>query len=132
MIRHTEALFRFGAARPARDDFDENPYQEWTECDARRPGREVYGRSPFMRSLAPAELRLLAEEDVQARAEYAAEREAEANQASDSHTAGPSATFCNEFSRGLLSGSLLLHRLDELSPRQATHVHAPRNRLSAA
>jgi len=77
-IRRTEALFRFGAALPARDEFDENLYHEWTERDTRRPGREVYGRSPFLRSLTPAELRLLAEADVQAQAEYAAEREAEA------------------------------------------------------
>ena len=78
-VRRTEALYLFGAALPARDDFDENLYREWRERDARRPpDRATYGRSPHLRGLTPAELRQLAEADVRAQAEYAAELEAEA------------------------------------------------------
>ena len=40
-VRRTEALYRFGAALPARDDVDEDLYREWRERDARRP-RDVW------------------------------------------------------------------------------------------
>ncbi len=84
MIRRTEALFRFGAARPARNDFDQNPYQSGRSATREGRAAKCTDAPHPCRSLAPAELRLLAQADVQARAEYAAEREAEANQASDS------------------------------------------------
>jgi len=87
-IRRTEALFRFrGGPSCARDEFDEDLYHEWTERDA---ARGVYGRSPFLRSLTPAELRLLVEADVQAQAEYAPTKRPRLKQASDRRAAWPS------------------------------------------
>lgn len=77
-VRRTEALFLFGAALPPRDEFDENLYREWHQRDARRPGREVYGRSPHLRSLTPAERHDIAVDNVQAEAERASMLEAEA------------------------------------------------------
>ena len=78
-VRRTEALYLFGAALPARDDFDENLYREWRERDARKPpDRATFGCSPHLRGLTPAELRQLAEADLRAQAEYAAELETEA------------------------------------------------------
>jgi hypothetical protein len=77
-VRRTEALFLFGAALPPRDGFDENLYREWHMRDARRPGREVYGRSMHLRSLTYAELHDIAVDNVQAQAERATMLEAEA------------------------------------------------------
>jgi chromosome condensin MukBEF MukE localization factor len=71
-VRITEALFRFGAALPARDDFEQDLYREWHARDARRPGFTVYGRSPHLRGLTDEQLRELAQADVQAQAEHAA------------------------------------------------------------
>ncbi len=72
-VRLTEALFRFGAALPARDDFEQDLYREWHARDARRPGFTTYGRSPHLRGLTAGQLRELAQADVRAQAEYAAE-----------------------------------------------------------
>ena len=71
-VRITEALFRFGAALPARDDFEQSLYREWHARDARRPGFTTYGCAPHLRSLTVGELRELAQADVQAQAEHAA------------------------------------------------------------
>jgi hypothetical protein len=71
-VRITEALFRFGAALPARDDFEQDLYREWHARDARRPGFSVYGRSPHLRGPTDDQLRELAQADVQAQAEHAA------------------------------------------------------------
>ncbi len=65
-IRRTEALFRFGAALPARDDFDHDLYREWHARDARRSGFATYGSAPYLRGLTPGQLRELAEADAQA------------------------------------------------------------------
>jgi hypothetical protein len=73
-VRRTEALYRFGAALDPRDDFERNLYHEWHARDASRPTRATYGRSPHLRGLTPSQLRQLAEADVQAQAEYFAER----------------------------------------------------------
>ena len=57
-VRRTEALYLFGAALPARDDFDEDLYREWHERDARRPsGLTAYGCAPHLRALTPGQLR---------------------------------------------------------------------------
>ncbi len=66
-IRRTEALFRFGAALPARDDFDHDLYREWHTRDARRSGFATYGSAPHLRGLTPGQLRELAEADAQER-----------------------------------------------------------------
>ena len=68
-IRRTEALYRFGAALPPRDDLDEDLYREWHARDARRPsGLTTYGCAPYLRALTPGQLHQLAEADVQAQA----------------------------------------------------------------
>lgn len=73
-VRRTEALFRFGAALPPRDDLDEDLYREWHARDARRPsGLTTYGCAPHLPALTPGQLHQLAEADVQAQAEYDAE-----------------------------------------------------------
>ena len=72
-LRTTEALFRFGAALPARDDFEQDLYREWHARDARRPGFTTYGCAPHLRGLTDDQLRELAQADVQAQAERAAE-----------------------------------------------------------
>jgi chromosome condensin MukBEF MukE localization factor len=45
-VRITEALFRFGAALPARDDFEQSLYNQWHARDDRRPGFTTYGCAP--------------------------------------------------------------------------------------
>lgn len=76
-VRRTEALFLFGAALPPRDEFDENLYREWHERDARRPGREIWGRHTHLRNLTRADLHHIAVDNVQAQAERAAKLEAD-------------------------------------------------------
>ena len=72
-VRRTEALYLFGAALPARDDFDENLYREWRERDARRPpdrarmGAPAPAQPDTRRATATRRGRL------RAQAEYAAE-----------------------------------------------------------
>jgi hypothetical protein len=66
-IRRTEALFRFGAALPARDDFEHGLYREWHARDAQRLGSGTYGCAPHLRGLTPGQLRELAEVDAQER-----------------------------------------------------------------
>ncbi len=72
-VRVTEALFRFGAALPARDDFEQDLYRKWHARDARRQGFTTYGCAPHLRGLTADQLRELALADVQAQAERAAE-----------------------------------------------------------
>ncbi len=72
-VRLTEALFRFGAALPARDDFEQDLYREWHARDARRPRFTTYGCAPHLRGLTADQLRELAQADTQAQAERAAE-----------------------------------------------------------
>ena len=50
-LRLTEALFRFGAALPACDDFEQDLYRPWHARDARRPGFTTYGCSPHLHGL---------------------------------------------------------------------------------
>jgi hypothetical protein len=71
-VRITEALFRFGAALPARDDFEQDLYTEWHARDDRRPGFTTYGCAPHLRGLTADQLRELAHADVHAQAEHAA------------------------------------------------------------
>jgi hypothetical protein len=72
-VRLTVALYRFGAALPARDDFEQDLYREWHARDARRPGFTTYGSAPHLRGLTDDQRRELAQADVQAQAERAAE-----------------------------------------------------------
>jgi hypothetical protein len=76
-IRRTEALFRFGAALPARDGFEHDLYQEWHARDAGRPGFAIFGCSPHLRGLTLGQLRQLAEADAQERANERGEAVAE-------------------------------------------------------
>jgi hypothetical protein len=71
-VRRIEALFRFGAALPARDGFDEALYREWGASRDRTSARPIYGCFPQLRTLTARDLRLLAEANVRAQAEDAA------------------------------------------------------------
>jgi hypothetical protein len=72
-MRRIEALFRFGAALPARDGFDEALHREWRAPRDRTSARPIYGCFPQLHTLTPRDLRLLAEANVRAQAEDAAQ-----------------------------------------------------------
>lgn len=58
-IRRTEAVFRYGAALPVRDDFEQDLYRESSARHSWRPGFMTYGCAQHLHSLTPGQLRQL-------------------------------------------------------------------------